>query len=122
MSAHRTLYIGIAPRSYLKARTIAIAKGEMPYADEPKHWVSSLESLGRILSEKNMILIEMIRSSKPNSLTELAILSGRKPSNLSRTLKAMEKIGIVEFEQGSKIKKVPRIVYDKFEVKGHLAA
>jgi len=122
MSAHKTLYIGIAPRSYLKARTIAIARGEKLHTDEPKHWVSSLESLGRILSEKNMILIEMIRNSKPSSLTELAALSGRKPSNLSRTLKAMEKIGIVEFEQISKIKKVPRVVYDKFEVKGLLAA
>ncbi len=122
MSTHRTLYIGIAPRSYLKARTIAIAKGDSLRPDEPKHWVSSVEALGKILSEKNMILIEMIRNSKPSSLAELAALSGRKPSNLSRTLKAMEKIGIVEFEQNSKIKKAPRVVYDKFEVKGHFAA
>ena len=28
MSEHRTLYIGIAPRSYLRAKTTAIARGE----------------------------------------------------------------------------------------------
>jgi predicted transcriptional regulator len=69
-----------------------------------------------------MMLLEMIRNSKPSSLTELAIMSGRKPSNLSRTLKAMEKIGVIEFEKISKIKKAPRVVYDKFEISGHLAA
>jgi predicted transcriptional regulator len=122
MKSHRTLYIGIAPRSYLKARTIAVARGEKPYPDEPKHWVSSVESLGRILSAKNMLLLEMIRNSKPGSVAELASLSGRKPSNLSRTLKAMEKIGVIEFEHVSKIKKAPRVAYDRFEIQGTLAA
>ena len=122
MSEYKTLYIGIAPRSYLRARTTAIAGGEKPHPDEPKHWVSSVEALGRILSAKNMHLIEIIRNSRPNSLSELATLSGRRPSNLSRTLKAMEKIGVIEFEQVSKLKKAPRVVYDKFEIKGELAA
>jgi len=122
MRNRKTLYIGIAPRSYLKARTIAIACGEKPYPNEPKHWVSSVEALGRILSEKNMLLIEMIRNSRPGSMAELATLSGRRPSNLSRTLKAMEKIGIIEFENVSKVKKAPRVAYDRFEVKGDLAA
>jgi len=122
MKSHKTLYIGIAPRSYLKARTIAIARGERPLPDEPKHWVSSVEALGRILSAKNMLLLEMIRNSKPDSLAELASLSGRKSSNLSRTLKEMEKIGVIEFEKLSKIKKAPRVVYDRFEIKGNLSA
>lgn len=122
MSELRTFYIGIAPRSYLRARTTAIARGEKYSPEEPKHWVSSVEALGRILSSKNMMLLEMIRNSKPSSLAELAIMSGRRPSNLSRTLKAMEKIGVIEFAKVSKIKKAPRVVYDKFEIKGHLAA
>jgi len=122
MSEHKTLYIGIAPRSYLRARTTAIARGEKPRPGEPKHWVSSVEALGRILTAKNMLLLEMIRNSRPSSLAELASLSGRRPSNLSRTLKAMEKIGIIEFEKVSKIKKAPRVVYDRFEIRGDLAA
>jgi predicted transcriptional regulator len=69
-----------------------------------------------------MLLLEMIRHSNPGSVAELASLSGRKPSNLSRTLKAMEKIGVIEFEQVSKLKKAPRVAYDRFEIKGNLAA
>ena len=121
MSDHRTLYIGIAPRSYLRERTIAIARGELPHPNEPKHWVSSMEALGRILTKRNMILLEMIGNSKPSSLSELAVLSGRRPASLLKTLKAMEKIGFVEFEV-SNTNKAPRVVYDKFEVKGQIAA
>jgi predicted transcriptional regulator len=69
-----------------------------------------------------MLLLEMIKNSKPDSVAELASLSGRKSSNLSRTLKAMEKIGVIEFEQESKIRKAPRVAYDRFEIKGNLVA
>ena len=52
MSSHKTLYIGIAPRSYLKARTIAIARGEKPHPNEPKHWVSSVDLLAVYFQKK----------------------------------------------------------------------
>ena len=42
----KTLRIGIAPFADMKARTLAIARGEMkPGADEPKLWFTSIESL-----------------------------------------------------------------------------
>lgn len=122
MNSGGTLYIGIAPRDYIKKRTIAIARGERPSVDEPKHWVSSLEALGKILSNKNMLLIEMIRHSRPESLAELATMSGRARSNLSRTLRAMERIGLIEFEQMPKARKAPRIRFDNFQVHGVLNA
>lgn len=109
----RILLIGIAPREYVKQRTIEIARGKPLAPGEPKHWVSSLESLARVLSEKNMLLIEMIRNSHPQSLAELAKLSGRAKSNLSRTLQSMEKLGLVEISMQSRGRKVPTVVYDK---------
>lgn len=38
----------------------------------------------------------MIEESQRETLKDLAILSGRQTSNLSRTLKTMERYGIVE--------------------------
>jgi len=35
---------------------------------------------------------------EPSSISELAILSGRKQSNLSRTLKTMSSYGLVKME------------------------
>ena len=53
-SARRTLRIGIASVEAMKARSMAIARGEVkPASDEPKIWFPSAESLGKVLSNKN---------------------------------------------------------------------
>lgn len=123
MNEVRVMHIGIAPRGYVKQRMIAIAKGGPVRAGEPKHWVSSLESLAKVLSEENMLLLEMIRHSKPESLTELAKLSGRAKSNLSRTIQTMESLGLIEISVAQHGKKIPTVAYDKlkFEYELHPA-
>jgi predicted transcriptional regulator len=92
---------------------IEIARGGKPLPGEPRVWVSSLESLAKVLTEKNMLLLEMIRNSQPQSLGELARLSDRKVPNLSRTLHTMERLGIVELLQKPNGRKVPTVLYDK---------
>jgi predicted transcriptional regulator len=48
------LRIGIASYEEMKERTMAIARGELkPGDDEPKLWFTSIESLARVLSDKN---------------------------------------------------------------------
>ncbi len=59
-------------------------------------WVESMKSLGQVLSGQNRKLLKLINESKPRSLTELEALSGRKKSNLSRTLRTMSNYGIVD--------------------------
>jgi len=89
--------IGILSREDYRKRTIAIAKGEYkPRPDEPKVWFESMESLGQILNGRNQELLRLIRDNSPPSLTELETLSGRKKSNLSRTLKTLSNYGIVD--------------------------
>jgi predicted transcriptional regulator len=75
-----------------------------------------LESLAKVLSDKNMLLLQMIRHSHPQSLTELARLSGRAVSNLSRTLHSLERLGLVEFEEKSGGRKIPTAVYTKVKL------
>ena len=53
----------------------------------------------------------MIAETKPQSLTELAKTSGRAKSNLSRTLKTMERFGLVRFEKGNGRTLAPRTPY-----------
>ncbi|MFH1153200.1 MAG: transcriptional regulator [Pseudomonadota bacterium] len=80
-----------------KQRTIAIAKGEYkPRKNEPKVWFESMESLGQVLSGQNQQLLKLIRDRHPKSIVELEALTGRKKSNLSRTLKTLSNYGIVD--------------------------
>lgn len=66
---------------------------------EPKIWFTSMRSLAEVLSDDNRALLKLIHDERPDSLTRLAELSGRAPSNLSRTLKTMERYGLVELRR-----------------------
>ena len=110
----KTLKIGIAGYAEMKARTLAIARGEhMPAKGEPKVWFTSIESFAKLLSEHNRHLVKLIARERPGSLTELADLAGRSKSNLSRTLKTMSRYGLVELRSGERGKLVPRVPYDQ---------
>lgn len=83
----KVVSIGILPQEQIRARVLAIAKGKYkPKPGEPKIWFTSMRSLAEVLSDENRSLLRVIRDSKPASLAELAELTGRKPSNPSRTL------------------------------------
>ena len=93
----KVLKIGIISREDYKKRTIAIARGEYkPKKDDPKVWFESINSMAQVLSNENQKLLKVINEKKPTSLKELEIATGRKSSNLSRTLKTMSRYGIVD--------------------------
>jgi predicted transcriptional regulator len=109
-----TLKIGIASYEDMKARTMAIARGELrPSADEPKVWFTSTESFAKVMSAGNRALLRIIAESHPGSLDELALASGRKKSNLSRTLKRMAGFGLVTLERGERGRLVPTVGFDR---------
>ena len=110
----KTLKIGIADYDRMKARTIAIAHGEhKPARGEPTVWFTSIESFAKVLSQRNQELLVMIGREKPGSVTELAGLSGRSKSNLSRTLKTMSRYGLVELKKGERGALVPWVPCDR---------
>lgn len=97
------LKIGIMPRHQFQKRMLNIAAGHLkPKRGEPKIWFSSIKSFSEVLSDNNIRLLKLIKEHHPETLKELAELSGRKSSNLSRTLKTMERYGIVELRKKAK--------------------
>lgn len=112
-----TLRVGIASYAEMKARTLAIARGELkPGPQDPKVWFTSTESMARVLSAKNRELLETIRLKAPQSLTELAEQTGRKKPNLSRTLKTMERYGLVRVCPGMHGRLVHKVPYKRVAV------
>ncbi len=112
----KVMKVGIISREDYAKRTIAIAKGEYkPRRDEPKIWFESLSSMSQVLSSDNQNLLKVIIEYKPGSLAELEKLSDRKKSNLSRTLKTLEKYGIVELPK-KEGKLVPKVMATDFKV------
>lgn len=97
---HQTIKIGIMSSTKYRQRSLAIIKGEYkPKKDEPKVWFESIKSMAQILSNENQTLLKVILKEQPKSLGELEALTGRAKSNLSRTLKTLERYGIVELHK-----------------------
>jgi predicted transcriptional regulator len=66
-----TLKVGIASYEEMKARTMAVTRGERRVkADEPKVWFTSRESFAKILSAGNRELLRVIAEKAPGSLDE----------------------------------------------------
>lgn len=96
----KAIKIGIMPQEKIRERMIAIAKGEYkPRPSDPKIWFTSMKSLAEVLSDENRALLRVIEEMRPESISGLAEITGRKQSNLSRTLKTMSSYGLVEMRR-----------------------
>ncbi len=96
----KAIVIGILPQDKIRERVLAVARGEYkPKLNEPKIWFTSMRSLAEVLSDENRALLRVIKETSPQSISSLAQTTGRKPSNLSRTLKTMSNYGIVEMRR-----------------------
>jgi len=86
----------------MKARTMAVGRGERRVSgNKPKVWFTSTEAFAKLLSAGNRELLRVIAEKAPGSLDELARITGKAKSNLSRTLRTMEGYGLVRLERGA---------------------
>jgi predicted transcriptional regulator len=119
----KTLRIGIAPRGVIVRYTRDIVAGRRRRsATDPDVWFTSLESFAKVLSEKNRGLLSLIVEHRPDSVDALASATGRAKSNLSRTLRTMERYGLVRLEKGEGRKLRPVVMFDTVELKLTVAA
>ncbi len=112
----RKLVIGVASGAVIRQRTMDIAAGRVrPDDSDPKIWVTSLVSVGRLLNAENLAMIDTIREKHPATITDLARLMNREQSNVSRTLKRMSEFHIVEFDETGG-RKTPVVNWDEISI------
>lgn len=94
----------------------AVARGEIPApADAAETSVDSVEALVRLLTPDNRALLQVIRDRKPQSIAELAAITQRAPSNLSRTLSKLEAFGLLSMVTTDN-RRVPTVRVEGFHV------
>jgi hypothetical protein len=71
------------------------------------------EKLMRLLSERNLQLLKMIRTAEPKTLAELSRLSGRPKASLTRTLARLSDLGIVVLVKSKGRGKIPKVACDR---------
>lgn len=101
----------------LKEEMKAVARGER---DAPKDAAGtsfeSVEALLRLLTPQNRRLLAIIRDKKPQSIAELAELTGRAQPNLTRTLGKLEAVGFVLLKNINR-RKVPTTAVRSLRIK-----
>jgi len=91
----------------LREEMKAVARGErLAPKDAGGITFDSVEALLRLLTPQNRVLLSIIRDKKPQSIAELAELTGRAQSNLTRTLGKLAAIGFVRMSSVDR-RKVP---------------
>lgn len=94
----------------------AVARGERAAPlDAAQPSFDSVEALMRLLTPENRTLLAVIRDCKPDSVAELARLTGRAPSNVTRTLGKLRAAGLVKMKTVDR-RKVPTAPVTKLRV------
>lgn len=78
--------------------------------------ITSLAGVTRLISRENQALLQIIAKGGVTSLADLAGKTNRAESNLSRTLKKLETIGVLELVPGAGRAKIPRLSVASFQV------
>lgn len=116
-----TLKVTVGERDRLDQRTrsriTAAQEGDDLNDIQPVLDFSSYAELTRLLSPKNLELLETISEHNPASIRETAELVDRDYKQVHRNLSEFEDIGVIEFEGGDVGKaKQPKLVYDGLEI------
>jgi predicted transcriptional regulator len=69
---------------------------------------NSVEALMRLLTPENRRLLTVIRDRQPQSIAELAAITGRAAPNLTRTLAKLEAVGFARMRRVAR-RKVPTV-------------
>lgn len=100
----------------LEAEMRAVARGERPApADAAMSSFNSVDALLRLLTPENRELLAVIRDRKPQSIAELAEITGRAAPNLTRTLAKLEAVGFVQMRTVER-RKVPTAAVHRLRV------
>ncbi len=123
-SSTKTACFGVAVHvNALGLYAVALVAGRRRRAaDDPDVWFTSVESFAKVLSERNRALLALIAERRPDSIDALAVASGRAKSNLSRTLRTMERYGLVRLEKGDRRKLRPIVTFRRVELSLKVAA
>lgn len=116
-----TLKITVGERDRLDQRTRrrieAAREGEDLDDVQPILNFGSYEELGRLLSHKNLELLEAIAKHEPESIRGAAELVDRDYKQVHRNLTDLEDVGVIEFEGGGSGRpKKPILAYDGLEI------
>lgn len=119
MTSVRILHVEIGPLNESKSRSMRLRNHEHDGSHNgggDRQTSTTMDALTRLLSERNLVLLQIIRDRRPQSVAELARLSGRPKASLTLTLRRLERFGMVALRNVEGRRKVPVVVCDRLRL------
>ncbi len=95
-----------------------LLRGE-PVKKQRGVYFENLDAFRKVLTEKRLNLLHLVKQQRPDTIHELARLLGRDVKNVSDDLKYLEELGLVALDkgvEGSGRKIAPRVKYEKIRL------
>lgn len=97
----------------------ALARGDKVKKQRGLYF-ENLDAFRRILTEKRLELLHVVKRDKPDTIHELSRLLGRDVKNVSNDLKYLAELGLVSLDKnantGEGRRVTPRISYEKIRL------
>lgn len=117
----KNIKIGIRKRqaAFAEARDVMerIGRGEKVKKQSGVYF-ENLNAMRKVLTEKRMEMLHVIKEKHPSSVYELAKVLGRNLTNVTGDLSYLKELGLVDLKRGRKDRKktVPSVNYDKINL------
>lgn len=93
----------------------AVMRGETVQPQLPEYSFTSFEAFRKAMTPQRFALLKVIREKQPESIKELAGITGRDMKNISEDVKILLDMDLIEMEKHGK-NKAPRLHYDGFRL------
>jgi predicted transcriptional regulator len=93
----------------------AVIRGEQVTPEEPRYSFTSFEAFRKAMTPQRYALLKIIREKQPESIKELATITGRDMKNISDDLRILLEMDLIEIEKHGK-NKAPRLHYDGLRI------
>ncbi|MDX2308968.1 MAG: helix-turn-helix domain-containing protein [Hyphomicrobium sp.] len=113
MDDGKTLHFEIATTPHRNGSANGGTNGSASNGTTHTHKAPKPEKLMRLLSDRNLKLLKMIKTAEPKTLAELSRMSGRPKASLTRTIARLSDLGIVVLVKSRGRGKIPKVACDK---------
>ncbi|MFZ4858318.1 MAG: hypothetical protein ACOYL3_18160 [Desulfuromonadaceae bacterium] len=90
----------------------ALQRGEQVKPQPEGIYFTDFEAFRKAMTPQRYSILKLIREKHPESISSLAVISGRNIKNVSDDVKALVTLGLVETSQSGR-NKAPHLKYEK---------
>ncbi len=93
----------------------ALARGEQ-VREESDVYFTNIEAFRKAITPRRLELLNLIKTTRPGSINELALLARRNIKNVAEDIKLLAQVGLLEIKE-VRNRMAPQVDYDEIDLR-----